>query len=405
MSNTIKFIRGAEADIPVLNQGEPAFTTDTHKVFIGDGAENHQLAGIDDAGEVNTASNIGNEVEIFKQKSTYDLEFRTLKANSDKIIISSEGEGDPIDIGTQGVDPGYHPLSLAQTFIAGGNPVLKSGNIDTLVVSSWADLTGVKLIAFEKVGTNDFTAKRYQSIGTITAGTEVEVEVDLDVLEGEYLGIWGTGGSFKTQETGGVGLWSHVGDQSEGEDVTFSLTSGYEIYLYGTGTGDPATLDYVKFDVNAEAVLADLTLTEADISDLGAYLVDVADDTSPTLGGNLDAADKYITGAGRISFTQELDNGTKDANFSVYFITDQKQKVTLTANTITLTLDTTSMGVGNYLLKIVNGGLATLTWASESGSIYFPGGTDPVLTASGTDIVAFYFDGTNWYGMASLDFK
>jgi parallel beta-helix repeat protein len=147
------------------------------------------------------------------------------------------------------------------------------------------------------------------------------------------------------------------------------------------------------------------TLTEADISDLGAYLVDVADDTSPTLGGNLDAADKYITGAGRISFTQELDNGTKDANFSVYFITDQKQKVTLTANTITLTLDTTSMGVGNYLLKIVNGGLATLTWASESGSIYFPGGTDPVLTASGTDIVAFYFDGTNWYGMASLDFK
>jgi hypothetical protein len=279
MSNTIKFIRGAEADIPVLNQGEPAFTTDTHKVFIGDGAENHQLAGIDDAGEVNTASNIGNEVEIFKQKSTYDLEFRTLKANSDKIIISSEGEGDPIDIGTQGVDPGYHPLSLAQTFIAGGNPVLKSGNIDTLVVSSWADLTGVKLIAFEKVGTNDFTAKRYQSIGTITAGTEVEVEVDLDVLEGEYLGIWGTGGSFKTQETGGVGLWSHVGDQSEGEDVTFSLTSGYEIYLYGTGTGDPATLDYVKFDVNAEAVLADLTLTEADISDLGAYLEKTLDST------------------------------------------------------------------------------------------------------------------------------
>ncbi len=43
MSNIIKFIRGAEADIPVLNQGEPAFTTDTHKVFVGDGAANHPL--------------------------------------------------------------------------------------------------------------------------------------------------------------------------------------------------------------------------------------------------------------------------------------------------------------------------------------------------------------------------
>ena len=48
MSNIIKFIRGAEADIPVLSQGEPAFTTDTKKVFIGDGAANHQLAMITD---------------------------------------------------------------------------------------------------------------------------------------------------------------------------------------------------------------------------------------------------------------------------------------------------------------------------------------------------------------------
>jgi len=48
MSNIIKFLRGAEADIPVLNQGEPAFTTDTHKVFIGDGAANYQLAMVAD---------------------------------------------------------------------------------------------------------------------------------------------------------------------------------------------------------------------------------------------------------------------------------------------------------------------------------------------------------------------
>ena len=44
MSNIIKFIRGAVADIPVLNQGEPAYTTDTHHVYIGDGAENFRLA-------------------------------------------------------------------------------------------------------------------------------------------------------------------------------------------------------------------------------------------------------------------------------------------------------------------------------------------------------------------------
>ena len=143
---------------------------------------------------------------------------------------------------------------------------------------------------------------------------------------------------------------------------------------------------------SAALTLAGITLTTPNIG-------------AATMGGNLTASDYHITGLGRVSFTQELDNGEKTENFSVDFATDQKQKCTLTANTITLTLDTTSVGVGNYLLKIVNGGLATLTWASESGAIYFPSGTDPSLTSSGTDIVTFYFDGTNWYGASLLDFS
>jgi len=96
-----------------------------------------------------------------------------------------------------------------------------------------------------------------------------------------------------------------------------------------------------------------------------------------------DVNDSNITGIGRVSFTQELDNGSKSANFTVDFSTDNKQKVTLTENTMTLTLDTTSIGVANYQLKIVNGGLATLTWAAETGSVYWSnGGTEPTLTSS-----------------------
>lgn len=138
---------------------------------------------------------------------------------------------------------------------------------------------------------------------------------------------------------------------------------------------------------------------------IGSRITEVSDDTTPQLGGALDAQDNNVTGVGRVSFTQELDNGSKTTDFTVDFSTDQKQKATLTANTITLTLDTTSVGVANYTLKLVNGGLATLTWASESGSIYWPSGTEPALTSSGTDIVSFYFDGTDWYGVASLDFS
>jgi len=44
MANDIEFRKGAKADLPTLNQGEPAYCTDTDEVFVGDGATNHQLA-------------------------------------------------------------------------------------------------------------------------------------------------------------------------------------------------------------------------------------------------------------------------------------------------------------------------------------------------------------------------
>jgi len=134
-------------------------------------------------------------------------------------------------------------------------------------------------------------------------------------------------------------------------------------------------------------------------------LANVVEDITPQLGGHLDSQDKNITGIGSAGYTQELNNGEKSADFTIDFSTDQKQKVSLTAHEIILTLDTTNTKVGNYILKIINGGLATLTWAVEGGNIYWPGGEDPELTASGTDIIALYFDGANFYAIASLDFS
>ena len=43
MANTIKVRRGTKANLPILNQGELAFTTDTNELFIGDGTTNHEI--------------------------------------------------------------------------------------------------------------------------------------------------------------------------------------------------------------------------------------------------------------------------------------------------------------------------------------------------------------------------
>jgi len=171
-----------------------------------------------------------------------------------------------------------------------------------------------------------------------------------------------------------------------------------------TNTGDE-TQSTIKSKLGAAAVNADGYLSQTDWGTFNGKLSDIVNDTTPQLGGNLDATDKNITGVGMIGFTQELDNGSKAGSFTVDFGTDQKQKVTLTANTMTITLDTTNVKVANYQLKIVNGGLATKTWATETGSIKWAGGAAPTLTNSGTDIISFYWDGAAWYGASTLNFS
>lgn len=45
---TIKFRRGAKATMPTLAQGEPAYTTDESKLYIGSGTKNIELARAED---------------------------------------------------------------------------------------------------------------------------------------------------------------------------------------------------------------------------------------------------------------------------------------------------------------------------------------------------------------------
>ena len=85
----------------------------------------------------------------------------------------------------------------------------------------------------------------------------------------------------------------------------------------------------------------------------------------------------------------------------------------LMENNSTVTFATNPTNPCNLLLKVQqgNGGSKVITWAVTSGTIYWPGGgildTDkPTLTTADdeTDILSFYFDGTNYFGVASLGF-
>jgi len=59
MANTIKIKRGTEATLPTLQAGELGYTTDTHKLYVGDGTDNHLIgpgtAGADEKVKADSA--------------------------------------------------------------------------------------------------------------------------------------------------------------------------------------------------------------------------------------------------------------------------------------------------------------------------------------------------------------
>jgi hypothetical protein len=133
---------------------------------------------------------------------------------------------------------------------------------------------------------------------------------------------------------------------------------------------------------------------------------------------NLAAAVTDETGSGSLVFatTPTLTNPT------ITNYTETNFTATVTGNAITLSLTngtfqtiTTMVGANAITLPSPAAGKSltvlvvyastptSLSFASPSGSLKYPGGTTPTatLTNTKTDIYAFISDGTNWYGVQS----
>lgn len=105
-----------------------------------------------------------------------------------------------------------------------------------------------------------------------------------------------------------------------------------------------------------------------------------------------------------IGFLSEVDNGNGGIAKTIAWTQGPFQKITLTDNcTFTFTAPT---GVCRLQLKIVQDGTGsrTVTWPA---SVNWVGGSSPTLTttASATDIVALYYDGTEYWAIWNGDFS
>ncbi len=133
------------------------------------------------------------------------------------------------------------------------------------------------------------------------------------------------------------------------------------------------------------------------VSDLQSKISTLVEDTTPQLSGELDARDNSI------GFT--LQSTTGDGTTTIDWKLGNKFKFTFGAQNETFTFTAPSNVCSLQLILIQDGtGSRTVTWPA---TIKWPAGTAPTLTttANAVDIISFFFDGTNYYGMGGLDFS
>lgn len=125
---------------------------------------------------------------------------------------------------------------------------------------------------------------------------------------------------------------------------------------------------------------------------------------SLALTGALTLGNNVISGVKTLTFNGEIDDGNSSTADTIDWSTGQKHKSTMTGN-CTYTF-TAPAGPCNLLLKLIQDGTGSrlATWPA---TVKWAGGAAPTLTTTattGTDIVSFYYDGTNYWGAASANF-
>ena len=249
-------------------------------------------------GETNTASNIGAQIEIYKQKTGVNLELRTLKADSNQIIVSTTPEGGEIDMGDPATNRGQ--AYTTNTVVSKTNPANAAGTITSVEI--WANnvLSNVEVATFFVVTGDNLSTRDTYTIGTVDSGSKQTKTVDLDVEIGDFIGIYFTSGSIDYDWSGGVGILLKAGDNIPCTDAAFSPYNGQPLSLYATGV--TSVLDYIRFDVVEENIRLDDFKETEDNTDLDASTS--AHGLLPKLPND---AKKFIDGTGTWAYMNSDD--------------------------------------------------------------------------------------------------
>jgi hypothetical protein len=132
-----------------------------------------------------------------------------------------------------------------RTFIQKANPANATGKITLIVYGCWsAGVSGVKVGTFYLTNENTLKCRDSEAVAGASDYGTFEREVDLDVAEGDFIGV-SYSGCIYCATTGGDGLWYKAGDFcNPGDETEYTLYAEGIKRLNGTGESETAAQPY-----------------------------------------------------------------------------------------------------------------------------------------------------------------
>ena len=288
--------------------------------------------------------------------------------------------------------------------------------------SDWEGRGGLEISTTTNTGATHFASRHktggdnkaahmsFEANGSITLTPQMDMKVLLEKL---YVGT--TDATPILQDL----IYTITGNTDSGEEISHKALN---ITMSATDDDGAGTGNFTGIDVN---VTADSTTGEKNAK--GIDIAVSGGDTNYALitaGGNvgIGVADPdqalEVNGGVHIEDTAYFTTPgtvTGDGTTSIDWRAGNKYHLTFAASTNeTITFANNPSGACNLILKLkqpASGAGCTADWTMSAGTLYWVGGgTDetgePTLSTgvNDVDIISFYFDGTNYYGVASLGF-
>jgi len=157
-----------------------------------------------------------------------------------------------INIGSACIDRSNMMDGDNLTYIDLANPADYTGKITSIQIWAAVSMASAKVATFYKVGSN-YTARDVSAaLGAVASGAARTFVVNLDVVAGDYIGIYFTDDSdyIEMEASGGSGVVWKTGDQTACIDESFTLLVNYAISLYGTGIITPVVTTIIPTNIS-----------------------------------------------------------------------------------------------------------------------------------------------------------